>query len=75
MASMQDLFIIKLMNNFTVAMKSSGAMALSAPPVAPPLKKNFHVLMEFVKHYRVISLSLGHLLSAYNIVTSKKVAK
>ena len=34
---MQDLFIIKLMNNFTVAMKSGGAMALPAPPVAPPL--------------------------------------
>ena len=34
---MQDLFIIKLMNNFTVAMTSGGAMALPAPPVAPPL--------------------------------------
>ena len=37
---MQDLFIIKLMNNFTVAMKSGGAMALPAPPVAPPLYRD-----------------------------------
>ena len=34
---MQARLINKLINNFIIAIKNGGAMALPAPPVAPPL--------------------------------------